>query len=56
MVPGDLGTKGGVRTDVKGRVLRDDNSVIEGLYAAGNVSTPVMATPTPVPAPPSARP
>ncbi|SKV05798.1 3-ketosteroid-delta-1-dehydrogenase [Mycobacteroides abscessus subsp. abscessus] len=42
MVPGDLGTKGGVRTDVKGRVLRDDNSVIEGLYAAGNVSTPVM--------------
>ncbi|TDZ86324.1 3-oxosteroid 1-dehydrogenase [Mycobacteroides salmoniphilum] len=42
MVPGDLGTKGGVRTDVQGRVLRDDNSVIEGLYAAGNVSTPVM--------------
>ncbi|SKW71333.1 Probable dehydrogenase [Mycobacteroides abscessus subsp. massiliense] len=42
MVPGDLGTKGGVRTDVQGRVLRDDNSIIEGLYAAGNVSTPVM--------------
>ena len=34
MVPGDLGTKGGVRTD--------DGSVIEGLYAAGNVSSPVM--------------
>ncbi|MEX3647357.1 3-oxosteroid 1-dehydrogenase [Mycolicibacterium porcinum] len=42
MVPGDLGTKGGIRTDVKGRALRDDDSVIEGLYAAGNVSSPVM--------------
>ena len=42
MVPGDLGTKGGIRTDVHGRALRDDNSVIEGLYAAGNVSAPVM--------------
>ena len=42
MVPGDLGTKGGIRTDVHGRALRDDNSVIEGLYAAGNVSSPVM--------------
>jgi len=42
MVPGDLGTKGGVRTDVHGRALRDDGSVIEGLYAAGNVSAPVM--------------
>lgn len=42
MVPGDLGTKGGIRTDNDGRVLRDDNSVIEGLYAAGNVSSPVM--------------
>ncbi len=42
LVPGDLGTKGGVRTDVHGRALRDDGSVIEGLYAAGNVSAPVM--------------
>lgn len=42
MVPGDLGTKGGVRTDVHGRALRDDNSVIDGLYAAGNVASPVM--------------
>ncbi len=25
-----------------GRALRDDGSVIEGLYAAGNVSSPVM--------------
>ncbi len=42
MVPGDLGTKGGIRTDKHGRALRDDGSVIEGLYAAGNVSAPVM--------------
>lgn len=42
MVPGDLGTKGGIRTDVRGRALRDDDSVIDGLYAAGNVSSPVM--------------
>jgi 3-oxosteroid 1-dehydrogenase len=42
MVPGDLGTKGGIRTDVQGRALRDDDSVIDGLYAAGNVSAPVM--------------
>ena len=30
-----LGTKGGVRTDPKGRALRADGSVIPGLYAAG---------------------
>jgi 3-oxosteroid 1-dehydrogenase len=42
LVPGDLGTKRGVRTDVHGRALRDDGSVIDGLYAAGNASAPVM--------------
>jgi 3-oxosteroid 1-dehydrogenase len=42
LVPGDLGTKGGIRTDVHGRTLRDDGSAIEGLYASGNVSAPVM--------------
>ncbi|MBB1057659.1 MAG: 3-oxosteroid 1-dehydrogenase [Dietzia sp.] len=42
MVPGDLGTKGGANTDVHGRVLRSDGSVIQGLYAAGNASSPVM--------------
>ncbi|QBJ97108.1 3-oxosteroid 1-dehydrogenase [Rhodococcus sp. ABRD24] len=42
MVPGDLGTKGGISTDIDGRALREDGSVIEGLYAAGNVSAPVM--------------
>jgi 3-oxosteroid 1-dehydrogenase len=42
MVPGDLGTKGGIRTDVHGRALRDDGTVIDGVYAAGNASAPVM--------------
>ncbi|MET4610259.1 3-oxosteroid 1-dehydrogenase [Rhodococcus sp. PvR044] len=42
MVPGDLGTKGGVNTDSAGRALREDGSIIEGLYAAGNTSSPVM--------------
>ncbi|MDG3015189.1 3-oxosteroid 1-dehydrogenase [Speluncibacter jeojiensis] len=42
MVPGDLGTKGGIVTDVDGRALREDGSIIEGLYAAGNCSSPVM--------------
>jgi 3-oxosteroid 1-dehydrogenase len=42
IVPGDLGTKGGLRTDARARVLRPDESVIPGLYAAGNVSASVM--------------
>jgi 3-oxosteroid 1-dehydrogenase len=42
IVPGDLGTKGGLRTDVNASVLREDGSVIDGLYAAGNSSSPVM--------------
>ena len=42
IVPGDLGTKGGLRTDIRGRVLRADGSAIAGLYAAGNASAPVM--------------
>ncbi|MFF3845425.1 3-oxosteroid 1-dehydrogenase [Streptomyces sp. NPDC002328] len=42
IVPGDLGTKGGLRTDARARVLRADGSVIRGLYAAGNASAAVM--------------
>jgi 3-oxosteroid 1-dehydrogenase len=42
IVPGDLGTKGGLVTDEQARVLRPDGSVIAGLYAAGNVSSAVM--------------
>lgn len=42
IVPGDLGTKGGLRTDARARVLRDDGTPIPGLYAAGNASAAVM--------------
>ncbi|WP_121251176.1 3-oxosteroid 1-dehydrogenase [Nocardioides ferulae] len=42
IVPGDLGTKGGLVTDERARVLRPDGSVIAGLYAAGNCSAAVM--------------
>jgi len=42
IVPGDLGTKGGLCTDARARVLRPDGSAIPGLYAAGNTSALVM--------------
>jgi 3-oxosteroid 1-dehydrogenase len=42
IVPGDLGTKGGLCTDDRARVLRADGNVIDGLYAAGNTSAMVM--------------
>lgn len=35
VVPGDVGTYGGVVTDEFARVLKDDGSIIEGLYATG---------------------
>ncbi len=40
--PGDLGTKGGLVTDDQARVLGQDGSPIEGLYATGNSSASVM--------------
>jgi 3-oxosteroid 1-dehydrogenase len=42
IVPGDLGTKGGLCTDERARVLREDGRPIPGLYAAGNTSAAVM--------------
>ncbi|MBX9641700.1 MAG: FAD-binding protein, partial [Mycobacteriaceae bacterium] len=42
IVPGDLGTSGGLRTDEFARVLRPDDTVVRGLYAVGNTSAPVM--------------
>src|SRR5205823_6206226 len=42
IVPGDLGTKGGMVTDAKARVLTPPGAVIPGLYAAGNASAAVM--------------
>jgi 3-oxosteroid 1-dehydrogenase len=40
--PGDLGTKGGLVTNECAQVLREDGSVIDGLYAAGNTAASVM--------------
>ncbi|QDB78009.1 FAD-binding protein [Georgenia wutianyii] len=49
LVVGDLGTKGGVVTDADARALREDGSVIEGLYSAGNNSASVMGRTYPGP-------
>ncbi|MFI6323381.1 FAD-dependent oxidoreductase [Nonomuraea sp. NPDC050556] len=49
IVPGDIGTKGGMVTDVDARVLRADGTPIEGLYASGNVSAAVMGETYPGP-------
>jgi 3-oxosteroid 1-dehydrogenase len=42
VVPGDVGTYGGVVTDEFARVLREDGSVISGLYATGISTASVM--------------
>jgi 3-oxosteroid 1-dehydrogenase len=42
IVPGDLGTKGGLVTDAEARVLRADGTPIRGLFATGNASASVM--------------
>ncbi|NIJ37633.1 3-oxosteroid 1-dehydrogenase [Sphingopyxis panaciterrae] len=42
IVPGDVGTSGGVVTDASARVLRDDGSPIDGLYATGTSAASVM--------------
>ncbi|HET7723496.1 MAG TPA: FAD-dependent oxidoreductase [Propionibacteriaceae bacterium] len=49
VVPGDLGTKGGLLSDEYARVLREDGSVIDGLYASGNCSASVMGRTYPGP-------
>jgi 3-oxosteroid 1-dehydrogenase len=42
MYPGDVGTAGGIVTDEHARVLREDGSVIDGLYATGNSTASVV--------------
>jgi len=39
---GDLGTKGGLKTDARARVLTEAGEPIPGLYAVGNCSASVM--------------
>lgn len=41
---GDIGTKGGLLTNERGCVVREDGSEIPGLYAIGNCSASVMGT------------
>ncbi|KHK89095.1 FAD-dependent oxidoreductase [Novosphingobium malaysiense] len=42
MYPGDVGTAGGVVADEYARVVRDDGTPIEGLYAVGNSTASVF--------------
>jgi predicted oxidoreductase len=44
MTLSDLGTCGGLRADGRARVLREDGSVIEGLYAIGNTAANAFGT------------
>ena len=39
--PGDIGTSGGLDADAHARVLREDGSPIDGLYATGNCAAAV---------------
>ncbi len=48
----DLGTKGGLVTDAAGRVLREDGSVIAGLYASSNSAASVFGPVYPGPGAP----
>ncbi|MEV4422470.1 FAD-dependent oxidoreductase [Patulibacter sp. NPDC049589] len=47
--PGDLGTKGGLLTDERARVVREDGTPIPGLYGAGNTTASVMGRTYPGP-------
>ncbi|PTU30443.1 FAD-binding protein [Stenotrophobium rhamnosiphilum] len=49
ILPGDVGTYGGLVTDTHARVLRADGSVIEGLYATGTSTASVMGRVEPGP-------
>ena len=42
--PGDIGTKGGIMTDVNGQAVRDNGELIPGLYAVGNSAASVMGS------------
>ena len=40
--PGELGTKGGLKTDARAQVLTETGQPVPGLYAIGNCSASVM--------------
>jgi 3-oxosteroid 1-dehydrogenase len=47
VIPGDVGTLGGVVTDDRARVLREDGTPIAGLYATGVTAASVMGRTSP---------
>ncbi|MCP4214082.1 MAG: FAD-binding protein, partial [bacterium] len=47
--PGDIGTKGGLVTNEHAQVLREDGTIIKGLYASGNTAASVMGNTYPGP-------
>ena len=42
--PGDIGTQGGLLTNIHGQVLRENGEPIAGLYASGNCTAAVIPT------------
>jgi 3-oxosteroid 1-dehydrogenase len=44
IIPGDVGTAGGLVTDCHSRVLDHEKHVIPGLYATGNSTAPVVGS------------
>jgi 3-oxosteroid 1-dehydrogenase len=44
VVPGDLGTSGGLKTGLHGEVLDDKGNTIGGLFAAGNTMASIMSS------------
>ncbi|MFT5329331.1 MAG: 3-oxosteroid 1-dehydrogenase [Parasphingorhabdus sp.] len=42
LYPGDIGTKGGLKIDIDGRVLDTSGTPIAGLFAAGNCTASIM--------------
>ena len=49
IVPGDVGTAGGLLADEHARVLRSDGSVVPGLYVCGNAAAPLFGRTYPGP-------
>jgi len=52
LVLSDLGTKGGLQTDPRGRVLRPDGDWLQGLYAVGNAAASLTGPVYPAPGAP----
>lgn len=49
LYPGDIGTKGGVVTDEFSRVIKEDGTTFDNVYACGNCSASIMGNTYPGP-------